>query len=233
MFSLPTHANILLFQSGHSKEPFQNVIRKLHHYPNPSLYFSTDQLTPNSSKRANVISPDQSQAGYASSWQPYDASRCQLSDASSFQRFGAWGSFSGFWCPGLPSYHIRETLLRGRRVTEKCLDHGDAVAAKSVQLCLTLCNPTDGSLPGSPLPGILQARTLEWVAISFSNAWKWKVNVKSFSCVRRSAIPWTAAFQAPLSMGFSRQEYWSGLPLPSPGSCRYVVKNVKISWSYH
>ena len=88
--------------------------------------------------------------------------------------------------------------------------------AKSLQSCPTLCDPIDGSLPGSPIPGILQARTLEWVAIAFSNAWKWKVKVKSLSRVRPSATPWTAAFQAPLSMGFSRQEYWSGLPLPSP-----------------
>ena len=79
-----------------------------------------------------------------------------------------------------------------------------------------LCDPTDGSPPGSPVPGILQARTLEWVATSFSNAWKWKVKVKSFSCVRLLATPWTAAHQAPLSMGFFRQEYWSGVPLPSP-----------------
>ena len=92
----------------------------------------------------------------------------------------------------------------------------DAAAAKSLQLCPTLCNPIDGSPPGSPVPGILQARTLEWVAISFSNAWKWKVKVKSLSCVRLLATPWTAAYQAPSSMGFSRQEYWSGLPLPSP-----------------
>ena len=90
-----------------------------------------------------------------------------------------------------------------------------AAAAKSLQSCPTLCNPVDGSPPGSPVPGILQARTLEWVAISFSNAWKWKVKVKSLSHVRPSAIPWTAAFQALLSMGFSRQEYWSGVPLPS------------------
>ena len=74
-----------------------------------------------------------------------------------------------------------------------------------------LCDPTDSSSPGSPVPGILQARTLEWVAISFSNAWKWKVKVKSFSRVWLLATPWTAAHQAPLSMGFSRQEYWSGL----------------------
>ena len=89
-------------------------------------------------------------------------------------------------------------------------------AAKSLQLCPTLCDPIDGSPPGSPVPGILQARTLEWVAISFPNAWKWKVKVKSLSGVRPSVTPWTAAFQAPPSMGFSRQEYRSGVPLPSP-----------------
>ena len=88
-----------------------------------------------------------------------------------------------------------------------------AAAAKSLQLCPTLCDPTDGSPPGSPVPGILQARTLEWVAISFSNAWKWNVKVKSFCCVQPSATPCTAAYQAPWSMGFSRQEYWSGVPL--------------------
>ena len=91
-----------------------------------------------------------------------------------------------------------------------------AVAAKSLQSCPTLCDPIDGSPPGSPIPGILQARTLEWIAISFSNAWKIKVKVKSLSHVRLPATPWTAAYQAPPSMGFSRQEYWSGLPLPSP-----------------
>ena len=91
-----------------------------------------------------------------------------------------------------------------------------AAAAKSLQLCLTLCDPIDSSPPGSPVPGILQARTLEWVAISFSNAWKWKVKGKSLSCVRLFATPWTAAHQVPLSMGLSRREYWSGLPLPSP-----------------
>ena len=93
-----------------------------------------------------------------------------------------------------------------------------AATAKSLQLCLTLCDPIDGSPPGSPVPGILQARTLEWVAISFSNAWKWKMKVKSLSRVQLLATPWTAAYQAPLSMGFSRQEYWSGVPLPSPNS---------------
>ena len=82
-----------------------------------------------------------------------------------------------------------------------------SAAAKLLQSCPTLCNPTDGSPPGSPVPGILQARTLEWVAISFSNAWKWEVKVKSLSRIRLFSTPGTAAYQAPLSMGFSRQEY--------------------------
>ena len=89
-------------------------------------------------------------------------------------------------------------------------------AAKSLQSCPTLCDPRDGNPPGSPIPGILQARTLEWVAISYSNAWKWKGKVKSLSRVRLFETPWTAAYQAALSMGSSRQEYWSGAPLPSP-----------------
>ena len=88
-------------------------------------------------------------------------------------------------------------------------------AAKSFQLCLTLCDPIDSRPPDFSVPGILQGRTLEWVAISFSSAWKWKVKVKSLSRVRPSVTPWTAAFQSPPSMGFSRQEYWSGVPLPS------------------
>ena len=92
-----------------------------------------------------------------------------------------------------------------------------AAPAKSLQSCPTLCGPIDSSLPGSPIPGILQARTLEWVAISFSSAWKWKVKAKSLSCVWLLATPWTAAYQAPLSVAFSRQEYWSGVPLPSLG----------------
>ena len=91
-----------------------------------------------------------------------------------------------------------------------------AAAAKSLQSCPTLCDPIDGSPPGSPVLGIPQARTLEWVAISFSNAWKWKVKVKSLGRVRLFATPWTAAYQAPPPMGFSRQKYWSGVPSPSP-----------------
>ena len=99
-----------------------------------------------------------------------------------------------------------------------------AAAAKSLQSCLTLCDPIDGSPPGSPVPGILQVRTLERVAISFSNAWKWKVKVKSLSPVWLLATPWTAAYQTPPSMGFSRQEYWSGVPLPSSLSLVEITK---------
>ena len=101
-----------------------------------------------------------------------------------------------------------------------------AAAAKSLQACPTLCDPIDGSPPGSSVPGILQARTLEWVAISLSNAWKWKVKVKSLSHVWLVATPWTEAYQAPPSMGFSRQEDWSGVPFPSP-----VHESEKWKWS--
>ena len=103
-------------------------------------------------------------------------------------------------------------------------------AAKSLQSCPTLCDPMDGSPPGSPVPGILQARTLEWVAISLPNAWKWKVKVKSLSRVQLLVTPWTAAYQAPLSMGFSRQEYCSGVPLPSPLEGIMVGKCICQSW---
>ena len=100
-----------------------------------------------------------------------------------------------------------------------------AAAAKSLQSCPTLCDPRDGRPPGSPVPGTLQARTLEWVAMSFSNAWKWKSKGKLLSRVQLLATPWTAAYQAPPSMGFSRQKYWSGMPLPSPNI--YVLGPVK------
>ena len=120
-----------------------------------------------------------------------------------------------------------------------------AAAAKSLQSCPTLCDPRDGSPPDSPVPGILQARTLEWIAISFSNAWKWKVKEKSLSRVRLLATPQTAAYKAPPSMGFARQEYWSGVPLPSlhltPTTCqvptspgngihRWVNRSALKSW---
>ena len=92
----------------------------------------------------------------------------------------------------------------------------DPAAAKSLQSCPTLCDPMDCSLPDFSIHGVLQARTLEWVSISFSNAWKWKV--KSLSHIQLLATPWTAAYQVPPSMGFSGQQYWSGVPLPSPWS---------------
>ena len=102
-----------------------------------------------------------------------------------------------------------------------------AVAAKLLQSCLILCDPIDGSPPGSPVPGILQARTLEWVAISSSNAWKWKVKVKWVSWVPLLATPWTTAYQAPPPMGFSRQEYWSGVPLQRGN----ILQNVTLGTS--
>ena len=102
-----------------------------------------------------------------------------------------------------------------------------AAAAKSCQSCPTLCNPIDGSPPGSPVPGILQARTLEWAAIAFSNAWEWKVKAKSLSNIWLFAILWTVACQALLSLGFSRQEHWSGLRFPSP-----MHESEKWKWSH-
>ena len=103
------------------------------------------------------------------------------------------------------------------------------IAAESFQSCPTLRDPIDGSPPGSPVPGILQARTLEWVAISFSNAWRWKVKVKSLSRVGLLATPWTAAHQAPPPMGFARQEYWSGVPSPVP---RLTLLDLWTNWIY-
>ena len=111
-----------------------------------------------------------------------------------------------------------------------------AAAAKLLQSCPTLYDPIDGSPSGSFIPGILQARTLEWVAISFSNAWKRKVKVKLLSRVQLLATPWTTAHQAPLSMGFSRQEYWSGVPSPSPqerSSCVQFSQYFLVRWSIY
>ena len=107
-------------------------------------------------------------------------------------------------------------ILQARILEWVAISFSNAMHANSLQLCSTLCNPMDSSLLGFSVHGILQARTLEWVTISFSNAWKWKVKVKSLSRVRLLATPWTAAYHAAPSMGFSRQEYWSGVPLPSP-----------------
>ena len=110
-----------------------------------------------------------------------------------------------------------------------------AAAAKMLQLCPTLCDPIDSSPPVSSIPGILQARIQEWVAISLSTAWKWKVKAKLLSCVPLAGNPGTAAYQAPLSMGFSRQEYWSSCHCPLRLS-RLVItflprsKRLFISW---
>ena len=116
------------------------------------------------------------------------------------------------------------------------ISYAAVAAAKSLQKAevrhdLTLCDPIDGSPPGSPMPGILQARTLEWVVISFSNAWKWKVKGKSLSRARLFAAPWTAAYQAPQPVGFSRQEYWSGLPLPSLNYLLYLL-SFSLLWLF-
>ena len=124
-------------------------------------------------------------------------------------------------------------IFRGSYIImEKSFSHARychaAAAAKSPQSCPTLCDPIDGRPPGSTIPGTLQARTLEWVAISFSNAWKWKVKVKLPSRVWLSATPWTAAHEAPPSTGFSRQDYWSGVPLPSPRSCHTPINILQL-----
>ena len=105
-----------------------------------------------------------------------------------------------------------------------------AAAAKSLQSCPTLCDPIDGSPPGSPVPEILQARTVAWVAIAFSNSWKWKAKVKSLSHVWLYATQWTAAHQAPPSMGFSGQEYWSGVPLPFLFVCYPSLNFLMFLW---
>ena len=131
---------------------------------------------------------------------------------SSTWNFSRWPAARFLLSPGRPRPAVPSCLSLGS-VTPVSVA---AEAAKSLQSCPTLCDPIDGSPPGSPVPGILQARTLEWVAISFCNAWKWKVKVKSLSRAGLFMTLWTAAYQVPPSMGFSRQEYWSGVPLPSP-----------------
>ena len=102
--------------------------------------------------------------------------------------------------------------------------------AKSCQSCPILSDPIDSSPPGSPVPGILQARIPEWVAISFCSAWKWKVKGKSLSCVQLFATSWTLAYQAPPSMGFPRQQYWSGMPLLSPLAIYKDLLSCSQSW---
>ena len=120
------------------------------------------------------------------------------------------GSPPGFPTPGI----LQARILEWVAISFSFM--WSAAAAKSLQSCPTLCDPIDGSPPGFPVLGILKARTLEWVAIFFSNAWKRRVKVKSLSRARLLVTPWTVAYQAPPSMGFSRQEYWSGVPFPSP-----------------
>ena len=147
------------------------------------------------------------------------------------------------------SQHVGRKYYQFYTTLPKNIEKGQlnfcAAAAKSLQSCLPLCDPIDGSPPGSAVPGILQAKTLEWVAtISFSSAWKWKVKVKSPSRVRVFATPWTAAYQVPPSMGFSRQEYWSGVPLnfcdvsiipkvkPDTGITRKLQSNIPHEYKY-
>ena len=129
-----------------------------------------------------------------------------------------------------PGDHHTKWSKSGRKRQVSCDIAAAAAAAKSLQSRLTLCDPTDGSPSGSAVPGILQARTVEWVAISFSNVWKWKVKVKSLSGVWLLVTPWTAAYQAPPSMGFSRQEYWSGVPLPHLIIWYYLYAKSKKEW---
>ena len=142
---------------------------------------------------------------------------CSPPGSSVFMGFSRQEYWRGLPCP--PLGDLPNPGIEPASLTSPALIGGffaasvtSAAAAKSLQSCPILCDPIDGSPPGSSVPGILQARTLEWVAISCSNAWKWKLTVKSLSSVRLLATPWTAAYEAPRSMGFSRQEYWSGVP---------------------
>ena len=133
-------------------------------------------------------------------------------------------------CIYMHMYHLHAYILAvNGYLVLVAVNAAAAAAARSLQSCLTLCDPIDSSPPGSAVSGILQARTLEWIAISFSNARKWKVKVTSLSHVPLFATPWTAAYQAPPSMGVSRQEYWSGVPLPSP----VVVNSASINTEVH
>ena len=127
-----------------------------------------------------------------------------------------------FWATREVQHSFSSLQFSHSVMSSSLRSHESQHAAKSLQSCPTLCNPIDSGPSGSTIPGILQARTLERVAISFSNAWKGKVKVKSLSRVRLLATPWTAAYQASPSMGFSRQEYWSEVPLPSPRRSNYL-----------
>ena len=142
--------------------------------------------------------------------------------------FAFWQRLKSFTVEGL-GYVVIGGCWHKEAVGGPTRSRAAAATAKSLRSCPTLCDPIDGSPPGSPVPGILQPRTLEWVAIAFSNAWKWKMKGKSLSCVWLFVTPWTTAYQPPLSMEFSRQEYWSGLPLPSPRSrASFAIGRVQI-----
>ena len=150
----------------------------------------------------------------------------QLSSNLSFLFVGKISEFFKLnysWCTILYKLQVHNIVIHNFLSL-----HSTTITTTSLQSCPTLCDPIDGSPPDSPTPGILQARTLEWVAISFSNAWKWKVKIKSLSRVWPLATPWTAAYQAPPSMGVSRQEYRSRVPLPSPKTPPYLT--LKIHW---
>ena len=139
-----------------------------------------------------------------------------------------WALLLELWATFYVEYKLLLFKIKSQALSLLCIlgmYGGAAAAAKPLQSFPTLCNPIDGSPPGSAIPGILQARTLEWVVISFSRAWKWKVKVKSLSHVQLLATPWTAAYQTPPSMGLSRQGYWRGVPLPSPlGMYTHVLR---------
>ena len=124
-----------------------------------------------------------------------------------------------FQCPVFLPFHTFNGVLKARILKWFAIPFSNGPCFepylklfKSLQSCPTLCNPMDCSLPGFSVHGILQARTLQWVAISFFNAWKWS----PLSRVWLFATPWNAAHRAPPSMGLSRQEYWSGVQSPSP-----------------
>ena len=174
--------------------------------------------------------------GVAQSWT--QLKRLSSSSSSSLISFQSKGHSRVFSHTTVEKYQFLGTQLSLVQLSHHYMTAGKtialtaAAAAKSFQSCPTLCDPTDGSPPGSPIPEILQARPLEWVAISFSNAWKWKVKVKSLSRVRLLATPWTAAHQAFPSIGFSRQGYWSGVQLASPEWTWVWVKSGSWWWTW-